>query len=142
VHLLRFFFLDQGRSYLDIRYVLTPFIFLLVFRRRIIEDSEKLFVARIVLLTCLLEAIIGIIMAHFFPNIYIDSENFVLKFDGQRTRQTGTLVSASLYANFILASMFLIVFFRNKGKSILNSLSLEIIDHQKNVAFKVSIILN
>lgn len=99
---------DPG-SILDVRYIISPLLFLSVFKIFVQGERNVVFVTRAVVLTCLIQAVLGILHAHFFSyiNINIETSEFVL--EAERTREGGTL-GASIYANVIVCGMFLIVF--------------------------------
>lgn len=98
---------DPG-TILDVRYIISALLFSSVFKIFVQDEKSIVFVTRAVILTCLLQAVLGILHAHFFSyiNINIETSEFVL--EAERTREGGTL-GASIYANVIVCGMFLIV---------------------------------
>ncbi|MBI3804166.1 MAG: hypothetical protein HY282_10440 [Nitrospirae bacterium] len=108
IHAARGLAYTESRSILDLRYIISSIIFLLAFKR-IVEGAGNLeSITWAVLLTCLIQAILGILHAHFFSYININVEDLEFFFDAERTREGGTL-GASIYANFIVCGMFLLV---------------------------------
>ncbi|MCG3110373.1 MAG: hypothetical protein MCM46_01000 [Candidatus Manganitrophus sp. SB1] len=120
----------ERRSFLDYRYILAPTIFLLVSKRFVNGDKNINFLSSALVLTCFIQAILGILHASFFPelNISFDPDNvknveFV--FDAERTREGGTL-GASIYANVIVCGMFLLATKRPTPTSLRSSILLTI----------------
>lgn len=102
----------ESRSFLDFRYVFSSAIFLLVSRRFVNGEKNIHFLSSILIAICLVQAVLGILHNHFFPeiNISFDPDNpkdVELIFDAERTRESGTL-GASIYANVIVCGMFLL----------------------------------
>lgn len=102
----------EQRSFLDIRYIFSPIIFLLVSMRLIKGEKQIHFLSGVLIATCFIQAVLGILHNAFFPeiNIRFDPDNakeMELIFDAERTREGGTL-GASIYANVILCGMFLL----------------------------------
>lgn len=107
IHLMRELLYSESRSILDLRYIISSILFLLVFKRFVQGEKNQAWVLGAVLLTCLTQAVLGILHAHFFSHININVETLEFFLEAERTREGGTL-GASIYANFIVCGMFLL----------------------------------
>lgn len=111
----------ESRSFLDFRYIFSSAIFLLVSRRFVNGEKNIHFLHSTLIAICLIQAVLGILHNHFFPeiNISFDPDNpkgVELIFDAERTRESGTL-GASIYANVIVCGMFLLAAKNSKESS-------------------------
>lgn len=102
----------EQRSFLDFRYIFAPAIFLLVSKRFIKGEKNINFLSWVLIATCLLQAVLGILHAHLFPELNIsfdlnNAKDMEFVFDAEKTREGGTL-GASIYANVIVCGMFLL----------------------------------
>ncbi len=94
-----------------------PLIYFGVAYGYLIEQEKRDVVGKIVFWNCLIQAIIGIVHHYFFAYILTGSSDYV-GLDGSSykivepgeggQREPGTLLSSSLYANFILIGEFLL----------------------------------
>ena len=108
IHSVRELLYSESRSILDLRYIISSILFLLVFKRFVQGEKNQEWVTAAVLLTCFMQAVLGILHAHFFSHININVETLEFFLEAERTREGGTLGS-SIYANFIVCGMFLLV---------------------------------
>ncbi len=101
----------EQRSFLDFRYISAPTIFLLVSKRFVKGEKNINFLSGVLIATCFIQAVLGILHAYLFPELNIsfdpnNSKDMEFIFDAERTREGGTL-GASIYANVIVCGMFL-----------------------------------
>lgn len=121
INLSRDVLYTEPGSFLDVRYIFSPIIFILVFKRLVHGEKNANLLRVVLFTTCFIQAILGILHAHFFSELNIsfdpDSDQIAqIIFDAKRTREGGTL-GASIYANIIVCGMFLLIPLNDKLSS-------------------------
>lgn len=111
----------EPASLLDKRFIFVPFIFFLVLIRFVKGQRNVNLLRWVLIATCFIQALLGILHAHFFSEINLvispdDSKGIELVFDAQRTREGGTL-GESIYANVVVCGMFLLASLNDKRMS-------------------------
>lgn len=102
---------------------ITFIIYLLVASVIQRTKKEKEIVCKVIIVNCFIQAIIGIIHYYFFSfiltGVFVESMDvpYIISTEAIYSREQGILLNSSLYANFILLGLFLLV---NKTKIVVN----------------------
>lgn len=112
IYLIREAAYSEQRNILDFRYVVTGPAFLLLAQALPKEKSAQDRLASVIVFSCLLQAAFGIAHAYLFSDIQMVSIEgaYEIERDLEITREDGTL-GASIYANFILSGLFLLIWY-------------------------------
>lgn len=107
----------EGVNIFLYRIILIPIIYCGVAYSYLMKKGEKELIGKIIFWNCLIQAIIGIVHHYFFSHIltgskvYIGANEFykIVEVGAGGQREPGILMSSSLYANFVLLGVFLLV---------------------------------
>lgn len=107
----------EGVNIFLYRIILMPIIYCGVAYSYLMKRGGKELVGKIIFWNCLIQAIIGIVNHYFFSHILTGSEAYIganefykiVEVGTGGQREPGILLSSSLYANFILLGVFLLV---------------------------------
>jgi hypothetical protein len=115
VHLARLLFYNEGYSPFQLIKLIYPFILLMVSKKIInFSTSNHNYIFIVIVAACIIEAFFGIVHTLFYKNIQIPFNvtrgELILIYDSGGTRESGTLGTPSVYANFIICGLFALIY--------------------------------